>query len=154
MLTSNVEEAPVLVDLLQIENATGSITVVEEGVHTPFRFRRAYFLRGLSLDSVRGGHAHKQLWQLFIAVSGSVRVCLETSSERHEFFLSSPTKGLLVPNLTWRLLDQFSEGSVLLVLASERYDESDYVRSYDDFQRLVGHGDHKDFPRQEFGVGN
>lgn len=146
--------APILVDLLQIENGTGSITVVEEGVHTPFRFKRAYFLHDVSSDSVRGGHAHKQLLQLFIAVSGSVRVSLETASDRHEFFLSSPTKGLLVPNLTWRLLDQFSEGSALLVLASERYDESDYVRSYDDFQRLVGHGDHKDFSRQEFGAGN
>jgi dTDP-4-dehydrorhamnose 3,5-epimerase-like enzyme len=142
---------PALVDLQKIESETGCITVIEEGVHTPFSFQRAYFLHNLASDSVRGAHAHKKLQQLFIVVSGSVRVRLETSSEQSEFILSTPTQGLLVPNMVWRLLDQFSDGAVLLVLASERYDEDDYVRNYEDFKALVGQGNHDNFGRQNSG---
>jgi dTDP-4-dehydrorhamnose 3,5-epimerase-like enzyme len=132
-----VDEArPRLVDLTSIPHESGEITVVEHGTESPFAFERVYFLHGLRPDSERGSHAHVKLRQLMIAVNGSFEVKLTGLNWDESFFLDSPNRALFVPPMTWRDLSGFSEGAVCLVLASEIYDEADYIRDYQDFLAL------------------
>lgn len=124
------------ISLNTIEHSTGSLTVVEEEIDVPFQFKRAYFLHHLDPSGVRGSHAHKNLSQLMIAVAGSFTVALERAGRKSTFTLSSPARGLLIPPMTWRTLKNFSSDSVCLVLASDTYFESDYIRDYSEFLRL------------------
>jgi dTDP-4-dehydrorhamnose 3,5-epimerase-like enzyme len=125
-----------MVDLTSIPHESGEITVVEHGTHAPFAFQRIYFLHGLSPDSERGSHAHVKLRQLIVAVRGSFEVKLTGLDWQDTFLLDSPNRALFVPPMTWRDLSRFSEGAICLVLASEVYDEADYIRNYDDFLKL------------------
>ncbi len=127
---------PQLVELTTITHESGDITVVEHGAHSQFAFERIYFLHGLRPDSERGSHAHVKLRQLIIAIRGSFEVKLTGLDWQDTFFLDSPNRALLVPPMTWRDLSGFSEGAICLVLASEVYDEADYIRNYDDFLKL------------------
>ena len=112
---------------------TGNITVAENRRTIPFDIKRVYYLYDVPGGVSRGGHAHKQLFQLIVAVSGSFTVTLDDGQVKRSFVLNRPHQGLFVCPGIWRILDDFSSGSVCLVLASEKYDESDYIRDYDEF---------------------
>lgn len=111
----------------------GNLTVVENGLDLPFDVKRTYYLYDIPGGENRGAHAHKELQQLIIAASGSFTVVLDDGKVKRSFFLNRPYQGLLVPPGIWRDLVDFSSGSVLLCLASEGYDEKDYIREYNDF---------------------
>ena len=111
----------------------GDISVVENGITVPFETKRVYYLYDVPGGVERGGHAHKHLKQLIVAVSGSFTVTLDDGSTKRSFSLNRPYMGLYVVPGIWRTLEDFSSGSVCLVLASEKYDSADYIRSYDQF---------------------
>ena len=112
----------------------GNLSVVEDKEIIPFDVKRVYYLYDVPGGESRGGHAHKNLWQLIVAASGSFSVTLDDGSIKRTFVLNRPNIGLLVVPGIWRTLDDFSSGSVCLVLASEKYDESDYIRDYKVFE--------------------
>lgn len=111
----------------------GNLSVVENGKDVPFEVRRVYYLYDVPGGESRGGHAHKALRQLIVAVSGSFSVTLDDGKDKKTFVLNRPYQGLLVAPGIWRTLDDFSSGSVCLVLASEKYDKGDYFREYEEF---------------------
>jgi hypothetical protein len=127
-----------LVDLPKIEDPRGNLTFVEGARHVPFEIRRVYYLYDVPGGAERGGHAHRALEQLIVAMSGSFDVVLDDGRAKHRFHLNRSYYGLYVPRLIWRELDNFSSGSVCLVLASTPYDEADYFRDYDDFLEAIG----------------
>ncbi len=127
-----------MVDLPKITEARGNLTFVEGGQHIPFDIQRVYYTYDVPGGTERGGHAHKGLQQLIIAMSGSFDVVLDDGQEKKRFHLNRSYSGLYVCPMIWRELDNFSSGSVCLVLASNRYDEDDYYRNYDDY--LVAQG--------------
>lgn len=114
----------------------GNISVVENGNTIPFGVKRVYYLYDVPGGESRGGHAHKELQQLIIAASGSFNVTLDDGNVKRTFTLNRPYQGLLVVSGIWRELDDFSSGSVCLVLASHLYEESDYIRDYIDFKKF------------------
>ncbi|WP_104106121.1 FdtA/QdtA family cupin domain-containing protein [Nocardioides sp. 616] len=125
---------PRIVQLPRIQDPRGNLTFLEGGNHVPFDIARVYYLYDVPGGETRGGHAHRELEQVIIAVSGSFDVVLDNGDghqERH--FLNRSYYGLYVPRMHWRELENFSSGSVLLVLASEKYDEDDYYRDYSEF---------------------
>jgi hypothetical protein len=124
-----------LIDLPKISDPRGNLTFVEGGRHIPFDIRRVYYLYDVPGGSERGGHAHKALSQLIIAMSGSFDVVLDDGHGRQRYHLNRSYNGLFVCPMIWRELDNFSSGSVCMVLASNLYDEEDYYRDYGDFQR-------------------
>ena len=111
----------------------GDISVVENGLTVPFETKRVYYLYDVPGGVSRGGHAHKNLRQLIVAVSGSFTVVLNDGNVKRSFVLNRPYMGLYVVPGIWRVLEDFSSGSVCLVLASEKYDPEDYIRDYDEF---------------------
>jgi len=119
------------IELPVIHDARGNLTFIEGERHIPFLIQRVYYLYDVPGGSERGGHAHKGLHQLIIAMSGSFDVVLDDGSERKRFHLNRSYFGLYVCPMIWRELDNFSSGSVCMVLASNRYDEDDYYRSFD-----------------------
>ena len=114
-------------------DSRGNISVVENGDTVPFDVKRLYYLYDVPGGVSRGGHAHKELSQFIIAASGCFTVTLDDGKVKRAFTLNRPYQGLLVKPGVWRNLDDFSSGSVCLVLASDKYDESDYIREYEDF---------------------
>lgn len=119
-----------------IGDENGYLTPLEEFQQIPFDVKRVYYIYGIKPNVTRGHHAHKQLKQVLIAISGSVDINCEYLDVKETYHLSSPSQGLLINGLVWRTMENFSDGAVLLVLASEHYTESDYIRSYDDFLKL------------------
>lgn len=103
----------------------------------PFDIKRVYYIFGTQPGVARGFHAHKALKQIAVCVVGKCRIMLDNGEEKEEVWLDSPTKGLLIEDMVWREMHDFSDDCVLMVLASEHYDESDYIRDYDDFIRQV-----------------
>lgn len=122
-----------LVDLPKISDPRGNLTFIEGNHHIPFDIQRVYYLYDVPGGAERGGHAHKQLSQLIIAMSGSFDVILDDGVEKKRFHLNRSYQGLYVCPMIWRELDNFSSGSVCMVLASNRYDEADYFREYGEF---------------------
>lgn len=112
----------------------GALVSLERDKNIDFGIRRVYYIFDTKKGVVRGYHAHKNLKQLVIAVKGSCRFTLDDGSERVSVFLDNPAQGLLVNSLIWREMSDFSEDCVLMVLASNEYDESDYIRDYDAFK--------------------
>ena len=121
-----------IIDIPKIENSLGNIAVIENDT-IPFSINRVYFLYDIPSNANRGGHSHKVLNQILIAISGSFDVVLDNGTGRKKVTLNKPDKGLLIKNNTWRELENFSSGAVCLVLASDVFDEADYIRDYDDF---------------------
>ncbi len=103
----------------------------------PFEIKRVYYIYGTQQGVARGFHAHRNLKQVAVCVSGKCRMILDDGKVREEAWLDSPTKGLLINDLVWREMHDFSDDCVLLVLASEHYDEDDYIRDYDEFLEAV-----------------
>lgn len=122
-----------IIELDKHEHETGNITVVENCFDIPFDVKRIYYLYDVPGGESRGGHAHYELRQLIVAVSGSFDVQLNDGNIKRTFSLNRPCQGLLVTPGLWRELNNFSSGSVCLVLASMKYNEADYIRSYDEF---------------------
>lgn len=114
----------------------GNLTVVENNKTIPFDVKRAYYLYDVPAGESRGGHAHKKLYQLIIAASGSFTVTLDDGNLKRTFILNRPYQGLMVVPGIWRTLDDFSSGAVCLVLASERYSDDDYIRDYNEFYKF------------------
>jgi dTDP-4-dehydrorhamnose 3,5-epimerase-like enzyme len=112
----------------------GNLTFVEGQRHVPFEIARIYYLYDVPAGAARGGHAHRSLRQLLIAVSGSFEVLLDDGAEKKSVMLNRPYEGLYVTPMIWRELVNFSSGSVCMVLASDYYDEGDYFRTYDAFE--------------------
>lgn len=111
----------------------GNLTVVENGMTLPFDVKRVYYLYDVPGGESRGAHAHKELSQLIVAASGSFTVTLDDGEVKRTFLLNRPYQGLYVVPGIWRTLDDFSSGSVCMVLASHCYDKEDYIRDYDEF---------------------
>lgn len=126
-----------VVTLTKIEDHRGNLTFVEGTRHIPFLFRRVYYLYDVPAGAVRGGHAHKKTEEFIVAASGSFTVVLNDGTTQKKFFLNRPHYGLYVPPMMWRELEDFSSGSICLVLSSELYDESDYYRNYADFRSVL-----------------
>lgn len=122
-----------LIDLRKISDPRGNLTVIEENGDVPFDIKRVYYLYDVPGGESRGAHAHKALNQLIIAASGSFTVTLDDGHEKKSYNLKRSYYGLLVVPGIWRNLDDFSSGAVLLFLASEHYDEKDYIRDYEEF---------------------
>jgi hypothetical protein len=126
-----------IVELPKITDPRGNLTFIEGSRHVPFDIARVYYLYDVPGGAERGGHAHKALNQLIIAMSGSFDVLLDDGYERKRFHLNRSYYGLYVCPMIWRELDNFSSGSVCMVLASNLYDEEDYYRDYDEFKRAL-----------------
>lgn len=122
-----------LVDLPKISDPRGNLTFIEAGLHVPFAIERVYYVYDVPGGSQRGGHAHKALHQLIVAMSGSFDVVLRDGHRERRIHLNRSYYGLYVCPMIWRELDNFSSGSVCLVLASNRYSEDDYYRDFDDY---------------------
>jgi len=124
-----------LISMPKIQDPRGNLTFIEGGTHVDFDIQRVYYLYDVPGGSSRGGHAHRALRQLIVAMSGSFDVLLDDGQEKKTFHLNRSYEGLYVCPMIWRELDNFSSGSVCMVLASNRYDEADYYRDYDQFLR-------------------
>ncbi len=122
------------IDLPKITDARGNLTFIEENRHIPFEIKRVYYLYDVPGGESRGGHAHKHLQQFIIAASGSFDVILDDGFERKNFSLNRSYYGLYVAPMVWRELNNFSSGSVCLVLASELYQKEDYIYDYETFK--------------------
>ena len=126
-----------LIDLPKIADPRGNLTFIEGNRHVPFQIQRVYYLYDTPGGAERGGHAHKGLHQLIVAMSGSYDVILNDGKQKKRFHLNRSYYGLYVCPMIWRELDNFSSGAVCLVLASNLYDESDYYRDYRTFIKAL-----------------
>ncbi|QPR36625.1 WxcM-like domain-containing protein [Delftia acidovorans] len=126
-----------IIDLPKVEDPRGNLTFIEAGQHVPFDIRRVYYLYDVPGGSHRGGHAHKCLHQLLIAMSGSFDITLDDGRTKFKYHLNRSYYGLYIPPMIWREIDNFSSGSVCLVLASDHFMEDDYYREYGDFRSAV-----------------
>lgn len=133
MITSTINNIK-LIDIPKIKdpNGRGNLSVIEKDI-IPYQIKRVYYLYDVPSDAYRGGHAHKNLYQFLIPLSGSFDVILRDGKNTKIITLNKPDKGLLILPGIWRELENFSSGSVCLVLASEEYDEEDYIYDYDEF---------------------
>ncbi len=122
-----------ILNLPKIIDPRGNLTVAEGQTNVPYDVKRAYWVYDVPAGESRGGHAHRACRELIVAVSGSFSVTLDNGSEKETFHLNHPWQGLLVETGVWRTLDDFSSGAVCLVLASQEFEESDYMRDYSDF---------------------
>lgn len=122
-----------IVTFKSIGDGRGRLVALEGGRNIPFEIRRVYYLTGMTPDQPRGFHAHRKLQQVAISISGRCRMVLDDGRSRDEVWLDNPDMGLLIGNMIWREMHDFSPDCVLLVLASEYYDEADYIRSYEEF---------------------
>jgi hypothetical protein len=123
-----------LVDLRKISDPRGNLTPIESFLDVPFQIQRVYYLYDVPGGASRGGHAHRKLQQLIVAVSGSFDVTLYDGHQKVSFQLNRSYFGLLVAPMTWREIDNFSSASVCMVLASELYSEDDYYRDLKEFE--------------------
>jgi hypothetical protein len=128
-----------LIDLPIIHEPRGNLSFIEGMRHVPFEIKRVYYLYDVPGGAERGGHAHKDLHQLIIAMSGSFDVILDDGAKKKRFHLNRSYHGLYICPMIWRELDNFSSGSVCLVLASNLYDESDYYRDYQEYLKALKH---------------
>jgi hypothetical protein len=124
----------VILPLNKIHNRAGNITIVEGQKKVPFDVKRVYYLYDIPGGEARGGHAHKELYQLIVAASGSYNVLLDDGKIKKIVTLNRPDYGLMVVPGIWRELIDFSSGAICLVLASQKYDAQDYIRDYNEFQ--------------------
>ena len=115
----------------------GQLVVIEELKTIPFQIKRVYYMYDTATDAVRGKHAHKSLQQVLFCIHGSCKVLLDNGTEKETVVLDKPNEGIYISNNMWREMFDFSDDAVLMVLASEYYEESDYIRDYDTFLSYV-----------------
>lgn len=126
-----------IINLPKVHEPRGNLTFIEGERHVPFKIQRVYYLYDVPGGSERGGHAHKGLHQLIVAMAGSFDVVIDDGKEKQRFHLNRSYYGLYLCPMIWRELDNFSSGSVCIVLASNHYDESDYYRDYQEFLKSL-----------------
>lgn len=126
-----------LIELPRITDPRGNLTVAESNNNIPFSIRRTYWVYDVPGGESRGGHAHRQCKELLVAVSGAFHVTLDNGERKETYLLNHPWQGLLIDTGIWRTLEDFSSGSVCLVLASEPFDEKDYLYNYNEFMEYV-----------------
>jgi len=126
-----------LIDFKKLGDERGSLIAIEEGYNAPFDIKRVYYIFDTKKDVTRGYHAHINLQQIAIVVKGSCTFILDNGVSRNEIHLSNPSEGLFIEGLIWREMKDFSSDCVLVVLASEHYDEKDYIRNYQEFKKEV-----------------
>lgn len=126
-----------IIQLPKIHDSRGNLTFVEQNRHIPFEVQRVYYLYDIPSGAERAGHAHYTLQQLLVAVSGSFEVAVDDGCNTKSVFLNNPAEGLLLTSLVWREIRKFSSGAVCLVLASDYFSESDYLRDYEAFLHTV-----------------
>lgn len=122
-----------LIRLKSFHSKVGSLAVAEGNQDIPFEIKRVYYIYGVPSEERRGFHAHRNLHQVLICLNGSVQVQIQNASRTQKVTLSDPATGLYIGPRVWREMYDFSPGCVLMALASERYDESDYIRSYEEY---------------------
>ncbi len=135
MNTSSVFDVSVI-ELPKNHSEKGNITAVNNLIEVPFEIKRVYYLYDVPGGESRGGHAHKSLHQIIIAASGSFEVTIDDGSIKRTYMLARPNIGLYLPSGLWREINNFSSGSICLVLASEEYNTSDYIRDYIEFREF------------------
>lgn len=118
-----------------VSDPRGNLTFIESSRHIPFNIKRVYYLYDVPGGAERGGHGHRNLHQVIVAMSGSFDVVLNDGTRSHRYHLNRSYYGLYISPMMWREIDNFSSGSVCMVLASDFYDEADYFRSLEDFKR-------------------
>ncbi|QPA30700.1 sugar 3,4-ketoisomerase [Thermaerobacillus caldiproteolyticus] len=121
-----------------IEDERGALVALESLKSIPFEIKRVYYIYNVKNSIPRGFHAHKNLQQMLVCVAGSCKVILDNGKEKKEFILNQPNQGLFIDKMIWREMHDFSEDCILLVLASDYYDEDDYIRNYEEFLNEVG----------------
>jgi dTDP-4-dehydrorhamnose 3,5-epimerase-like enzyme len=126
-----------IINFPKVADSRGNLSFIEEEKHVPFQIRRVYYLCDVPSGATRGGHAHRAMQQIVIALSGSFDVVVDDGKEQKSFFLNRPHYGLYIPPKVWRQLENFSSNSVALMLASTQFDEDDYIRDYDVFKMMV-----------------
>ena len=136
MIKSTIKDCKVL-PLMKIHNRAGNITIIEGNKDVPFNIKRIYYLYDIPGGEERGGHAHKELFQLIVAASGAFDVVLDDGQNKKIVTLNRPDFGLIIVPGIWRELINFSSGAICLVLSSEIYSEADYIREYDDFNKRI-----------------
>lgn len=122
-----------IIDIPKIADPRGNLAVIEKAC-IPYEIKRVYYLYDVPSDAYRGGHAHKEQSEFLVALSGSFEVSLDDGQTKQKVMLNKPDKGLLIPTGIWRELENFSSGAVCLVLASDEFDEADYIRDYKAFK--------------------
>ncbi len=132
-IMSKKENSIHLIDIPKITDPRGHLAVIEKST-IPFHIKRVYYLFDVPSDAYRGGHAHKKQETLLVALSGSFEVTLDDGFNKTKIILNKPDKGLFIPTGVWREIDNFSSGTVCLALASTEFDESEYIRDYDEFK--------------------
>ena len=133
---SNVNDCKII-QLPVIRNRQGNLTAIHPKIDVPFNIKRVYYLYDVPGGAMRGGHAHKELQQVVVSVMGAFDVILDDGKNRNRVHLDRAYCGLLIPQMIWRELDNFSSGAICLVLASLPYDEKDYYRDYEEYQRAL-----------------
>ena len=125
------------IDLPKIIDERGNLSFIEAPRNIPFEIKRVYWIYDVPGGEKRGGHAYKNLYELIIAISGSFDVTIDTGKEIKKFTLNRSYKGVYIPKMVWRSLDNFSTNSLCLILASNAFDQEDYIRDYNDFKSLI-----------------
>ncbi|MCP1601242.1 dTDP-4-dehydrorhamnose 3,5-epimerase-like enzyme [Aeromonas caviae] len=129
-----------LIDFPVLGDERGSLLALEGNKNIPFDIKRVYYIYGTQNGVARGFHAHKELKQVAICLNGSCRFVMDNGIEKSDVVLNSPSQGLLIDTMQWHEMYDFSSDCILLVLASNVYDEADYIRNYDDFLQLAKRG--------------
>ena len=127
-------------DIIDVHNQVrpmGHLTPIEAGIDVPFDIKRIYYITRVPENTTRGFHSHKDLEQVLLCLNGSVEIVVSTPYESETILLNDPSKGLYIGPMVWREMKNFSAGSVLLVLASQHYDENDYIRDYDEYIKIA-----------------
>lgn len=132
MINFNLDSCKII-DLPKISDPNGNLTFIESNKQIPFEIKRVYYMYDIPGGSYRGAHAHKNLHQLIIALSGSFDIEIDDGHNKKRFHLNRPYLGLYLSPMMWRFLDNFSSGAVCMVLASDIFDENDYIRDYSQF---------------------
>lgn len=126
-----------IIDLPKIEDRRGNLTFIEENRHIPFKIKRVYWIYDVPGGEIRGSHAFRKNEEFIIAISGSFDVILDNGKEKYSYHLNRSYRGIYVPKMIWRTLENFSTNSLCLVLASAEYDPDDYVWNYRTFRKQV-----------------
>ena len=131
---------PKFIEFKKINDSRGSLVAIEEGKNIPFCIKRVYYIYNVPADTRRGFHAHKTLQQVAICLKGSCKILLDDGYKKADIEISSATQGLFIDKMIWHEMYDFSEDCLLMILANDLYDESDYIRSYDTFRGKINHG--------------
>ena len=127
-----------LIDFHPLGDERGSLVAIGGIKDVPFDIKRVYYIFGTEQGVSRGFHAHKELKQVAVCITGSCRMLLDNGEKKESVLLDSATKGVLIDTMIWHEIHEFSDDCVLLVLASDHYDESDYIRHYEEFKKITG----------------